>query len=39
MVETGAVDGFSGENKYYVDNCTLEENAALLGSLHALVGE
>ena len=39
MVDNGAVDGFSGENKYFVDNCTLEENAALLGRLHAVVGE
>ena len=29
MVDTGAVDGTSGESKYYVDNFTLEENAAL----------
>lgn len=37
MVVTGAVDGFSGENKYYVDNFTLEENAALLERLHDIV--
>ncbi len=38
MVDTGAVDGTSGESKYYVDNFTLEENAALLGRLHVVVG-
>jgi hypothetical protein len=37
MVETGAVDGTSGENKYYVDNFTLEENGKLLAQLHRLV--
>ncbi|HEU0021374.1 MAG TPA: DUF4392 domain-containing protein [Dehalococcoidia bacterium] len=37
MVDTGAVDGTSGESKYYVDNFTLEENARLLGRLHRLV--
>jgi hypothetical protein len=39
MVDTGAVDGTSGENKYYVDNFTLEENAALLEQLHRVVRE
>jgi hypothetical protein len=39
MVETGAVDGTSGENKYYVDNFTLEENGELLAQLHRLVAE
>jgi hypothetical protein len=39
MVDTGAVDGTSGDSKYYVDNFTLEENAALLGRLHRAVGD
>ncbi|HZA24619.1 MAG TPA: glutamate cyclase domain-containing protein [Dehalococcoidia bacterium] len=39
MVNTGAVDGTSGESKYYVDNFTLEENAALLERLHRAVTE
>jgi Domain of unknown function (DUF4392) len=39
MVETGAVDGTSGENKYYVDNFTLEQNGELLAQLHRLVAE
>lgn len=34
MVDAGAVDGGSGLNRYYVDNFTLEENAALLRALH-----
>ena len=34
MVDAGAVDGGSGLNRYYVDNFTLEENAALLAALH-----
>ena len=38
MVDAGAVDGSSGENKYYVDNFTLEQNAAVLERLRALVG-
>ncbi len=38
MVDAGAVDGTSGENKYYVDNFTLEHNAAVLERLRALVG-
>jgi hypothetical protein len=37
MVDSGAVDGTTGENKFYVDNFTLEENAELLGRLHGLV--
>ncbi|MDA0733008.1 MAG: hypothetical protein BZY73_06570 [SAR202 cluster bacterium Casp-Chloro-G3] len=37
MVDTGAVDGTTGESKYYVDNFTLEENAEVLGKLHRLV--
>lgn len=37
MVDIGAVDGTSGENKYYVDNFTLDENAEVLGRLHRLV--
>jgi Domain of unknown function (DUF4392) len=39
MVETGAVDGTSGENKYYIDNFTLEQNRELLAQLHGLVAE
>ena len=39
MVDTGAVDGTSGESKYYVDNFTLEENAALLGRLRRVVDD
>ena len=39
MVNSGAVDGTTGENKFYVDNFTLEENAELLGRLHSLVGQ
>jgi hypothetical protein len=39
MVDTGAVDGTSGESKYYVDNFTLEENAVLLERLHGVAGE
>ncbi len=38
MVDAGAVDGNSGENKYYVDNFTLEQNAAVLERLRALAG-
>ena len=37
MVDSGAVDGTTGESKFYVDNFTLEENAELLGRLHGLV--
>jgi hypothetical protein len=37
MVDTGAVDGTSGESKYCVDSFSLEQNAALLGRLHRLV--
>ena len=37
LVDQGAVDGTSGENKYYVDNFTLDENAAVLRQLHRLV--
>ena len=37
LVDRGAVDGTSGENKYYVDNFTLDENAAVLTRLHNLV--
>jgi hypothetical protein len=39
MVDRGAVDGATGERRYYVDNFTLEENAAVLRRLHAAVGE
>jgi hypothetical protein len=37
MVDSGAVDGTTGESKFYVDNFTLEENAKLLSRLHGLV--
>ncbi len=39
MVDDGAVDGGSGQNRYYVDNFTLDENAQLLGLLHQRVEE
>ncbi len=38
MVDAGAVDGTTGENKYYVDNFTLRENAAVLRRLRWLMG-
>ncbi len=38
MVDAGAVDGTSGENKYYVDNFTLEQNSAVLRRLRWLLG-
>ncbi len=38
MVDAGAVDGTSGENKYYVDNFTLEQNAGVLRRLRWLLG-
>ena len=34
MVDLGAVDGTSGDNKYYVDNYDLADNAKLLQKLH-----
>ena len=37
LVDAGAVDGTSGENKYYVDNFTLEQNAAVLERLKGLI--
>ena len=37
MVDAGAVDGTTGENKYYVDNFTLEQNAAVLRRLRWLL--
>ncbi|NQW16585.1 MAG: DUF4392 domain-containing protein [Chloroflexi bacterium] len=37
LVEGGAVDGFSGDNKAYVDGFTLEENAKCLTDLHKLL--
>ena len=39
MVDDGAVDGGSGQNRYYVDNFTLEENGELLALLHEKVEE
>jgi hypothetical protein len=39
MVDTGAVDGTSGDHKYCVDGFSLEENAEQLGRLHHLVQE
>ena len=38
MVDAGAVDGTTGDRKYYVDGFTTEENGALLTRLHAAVG-
>ena len=38
MVDAGAVYGTTGENKYYVDNFTLEQNAAVLRRLRWLMG-
>ena len=35
MVDSGVVYSFSWENKYYLVNYTLEENAELLGRLQA----
>ena len=39
MVDDGAVDGGSGQNRYYVDNFTLAQNGELLGLLHEKVEE
>ena len=39
MVDDGAVDGGSGQNRYYVDNFTLEQNGELLALLHQKVNE
>ncbi len=39
MVDSGAVDGGSGQNRYYVDNFTLEQNAAVLTALHQLAAK
>jgi len=36
-VDMGAVDGTTGERKYYVDGFTTEENGVLLARLHAVV--
>lgn len=36
-VDMGAVDGTTGERKYYVDGFTTEENGELLARLHAVV--
>jgi len=38
MVNDGAVDGTSGENKYMVDNFTLEHNGGVLARLKAMAG-
>lgn len=38
-VDLGAVDGTTGEQKYYVDGFTTEENGQLLERLHRLVEE
>ena len=38
LVDRSAVDGPSGESKYYVDNFALDENAAVREHLHRLVG-
>ncbi len=37
MVDSGAVDGFSGERTYKVDGFPLEENSRTLEALHRLV--
>jgi hypothetical protein len=37
LVDGGAVDGFSGESKLYVDGFTLEEQSRCLKDLHALL--
>ena len=36
-VDMGAVDGTTGEKKYYVDGFTTQENGELLARLHAVV--
>ena len=36
-VDMGAVDGTTGDHKYYVDGFTTEENGELLARLHAVV--
>lgn len=38
-VDLGAVDGTTGEQKYYVDGFTIEENGELLARLHQVVEE
>ena len=38
-VDLGAVDGTTGEQKYYVDGFTIEENGELLARLHRVVEE
>ena len=38
-VDLGAVDGTTGEQKYYVDGFTTEENGELLARLHQVVEE
>ena len=37
LVDRGAVDGTSGDSKYYVDNFSLDENAAVLERLHRVI--
>ena len=37
MVDLGVVDGITGEQKYYVDGFTTEQNGAVLEQLHRLV--
>ena len=39
LVASGAVDGFSGEVKPYVDGFTPEENTRCLQALHEFMGE
>ncbi len=39
LVDLGAVDGTTGEGKYYVDGFTTEENGELLTRLHRLLAE
>ncbi|MCH7605774.1 MAG: DUF4392 domain-containing protein [Chloroflexi bacterium] len=38
-VDLGAVDGTTGEQKYYVDGFTTEENSQLLQKLHIIVDQ
>jgi len=39
LVDLGAVDGTTGEGKYYVDGFTTEQNGELLSRLHQLLAE
>jgi hypothetical protein len=39
LVDLGAVDGTTGERKYYVDGFTTQQNGELLSRLHRLLAE